>query len=66
MNTLRAAAHQYLTMRRHRGFKLHGAGRELLDFVTFMERQRAPVITQALAVSWAHQPVNVRPSRWAT
>ena len=66
MNTLREAVHQYLTMRRHLGFKLHGAGQELLDFVTFMERQRAPVITQALALSWAQQPVNVRPSRWAT
>ena len=65
MNTLREAANEYLAMRRHLGFKLHDAGRELLDFVSFMERHQAPVITQALALSWAQQPVNVKPARWA-
>ena len=48
MNTLREAAHEYLSMRRHLGFKLCQAGRGLLDFVTFMEQRRAPFITQAL------------------
>ena len=65
MNTLREAVNEYLAMRRHLGFKLHDAGRELLDFVSFMERRQAPVITQALALSWAQQPVNVKPARWA-
>ena len=66
MNTLREAVHEYLSMRRHLGFKLPQAGRGLLDFVTFMERHQAPVITQALALAWAQQPSNVQPARWAT
>ena len=65
MNTLREAVDEYLSMRRHLGFKLRQAGRGLLDFVTFMEQRRAPVITQALALAWAQQPSNVQPSRWA-
>ena len=66
MNTLREAAHEYLSMRRHLGFKLCQAGRGLLDFVTFMEQRRAPFITQALALSWAQQPSNAQPSTWAS
>ena len=61
MNTLREAVDEYLSMRRHLGFKLHQTGRGLLDFVTFMEQRRAPVITQALALAWAQQPSNVQP-----
>ena len=40
MNTLRQAVRDYLAMRRGLGFKLRDAGRELLDFATFMERHR--------------------------
>ena len=65
MNTLREAVEEYLSMRRHLGFKLHDTERGLLDFVTFMEQRRAPVITQALALAWAQQPRNVQLSRWA-
>ena len=65
MNTLREAVQEYLQMRRHLGFKLHEAGRGLIDFVNFMERQEASVITQALALAWAQQPSNVQASTWA-
>lgn len=65
MNTLRESAETYLAMRRTLGFKLHDAGKGLLDFVTYMEQHHAPYITQALALAWAQQPVNVRPSWWA-
>lgn len=65
MNTLRQAVHEYLSMRRNLGFKLHKDGRGLLDFVTFMERRRAPYITEALALAWAQQPVDVQPAYWA-
>ena len=65
MNTLREAVDEYLSMRRHLGFKLHQAGRGLFDFVTFMEQHQTPIITQALALAWAQQPSNVQPSRWA-
>jgi integrase/recombinase XerD len=65
MNTLRQAVHDYLSLRRALGFKLREAGKELLDFVTFMEQQRAPYVTQALALAWAQQPINVQPAHWA-
>ena len=65
MNTLREAVEEYLCMRRHLGFKLHQAGRDLLDFVTFMEQHDAPFITQSLALAWAQRLANVQPAAWA-
>jgi integrase len=65
MTTLRHAVHEYLRMRRHLGFKLREAGRALPDFVRFLERRRASVITQALALTWAQQPPHARPAHWA-
>ena len=65
MNTLRQAVQEYLTLRRGLGFKLHYAGKGLLDFVTFMEQHRASYITQALALDWAQQPVKTQPAHWA-
>jgi integrase/recombinase XerD len=65
MTTLRHAVHEYLQMRRSLGFKLHDAGKGLLEFVRFLERHRAPVITQALALSWAQQPSHAQPAHWA-
>ena len=65
MNTLRQDIHEYLSMRRHLGFKLQKDGKALLDFVTFMEQQHAPYITAALALDWAQQPTNAQPAWWA-
>ena len=65
MNTLRQAVQDYLSLRRGLGFKLHETGKGLLDFATFMEQRRASYITQALALAWAQQPVNVQPAHWA-
>ncbi len=65
MNTFRQAVHEYLSLRRSLGFKLHDAGNGLLDFVTFMEQHRATYITQSLALAWAQQPLNVQPAHWA-
>ena len=65
MNTLREAVGEYLCMRRHLGFKLQQAGRDLLNFVTFMEQHEAPFVTQSLALAWAQRPTNVQPARWA-
>ena len=65
MTTLRQAAQEYLQMRRALGFKLHDAGKGLLDFVTFMEQHRARHISQALALAWAQQPSNVQLAHWA-
>jgi len=65
MNTLRQAVQEYLSLRRGLGFKLQAAGKELLDFVTFMEQHRASYVTQALALAWAQLPVNAQPAYWA-
>jgi len=65
MTTLRQAMHEYVRMRRDLGFKLHEAGKELLDFVKFMEQHRASYITQALALVWAQQPSQAQPAYWA-
>jgi integrase/recombinase XerD len=65
MNTLRQAVQDYLDLRRSLGFKLKEAGRALPDFVAFMERHRASYVTQALALAWARQPLNVQPAEWA-
>ncbi|MGB9434045.1 MAG: tyrosine-type recombinase/integrase [Candidatus Acidiferrum sp.] len=65
MTTLRQAMNEYVRMRRDLGFKLHEAGKELLDFVKFMEQHRASYITQALALVWAQQPSQAQPAYWA-
>lgn len=65
MNTLRQAVQEYLRMRRDLGFKLHDAGKGLLDFAAFMQRRRASYITQALALAWAQQPASAQPAYWA-
>jgi integrase/recombinase XerD len=65
MNTLREAVQEYLDMRHSLGFKLREAGKELVDFVRFLEQHNADYITQALALAWAQQPANVQPSHWA-
>jgi integrase len=65
MTTLRQAVQEYVRMRRDLGYKLHAAGKALLDFITFMEHHRASYITQALALAWAQQPSNVQPVYWA-
>lgn len=65
MISLRKAVKDYLTMRRSLGFKLRDMGYNLRHFVSFMEQQRAFVITTDLALRWAQQPQNVQPAQWA-
>jgi len=65
MTTLRAAVQEYLTLRRALGFKLREAGKRLLEFVRFLEQQRASYITTQLALTWAQQPAAVQPAEWA-
>jgi len=65
MNTLRQALNEYLRMRRALGFKLQDAGRELSDFVSFMQCHHASYITRPLALAWAKQPSGVQPTEWA-
>jgi len=55
MSTLRAAAGQYLAMRRALGFKLTTQGRQLMSFIEFCEARGAGHITTELALAWAIQ-----------
>jgi integrase/recombinase XerD len=65
MNRLRQALRDYLVTRRDLGWKLQLDGRELLDFVRFMERRRNSHITVTLALAWAQQPSSAQPATWA-
>jgi len=65
MTSLRTALDGYLALRRHLGFRLHDAGVALPDFVRFVERHHAKVITTALALAWAQQPATAQPATWA-
>jgi integrase len=55
VSTLRAAAGQYLAMRRSLGFKLTTQGRHLMRFVGYCEARGAEHITTELALAWATQ-----------
>lgn len=65
MSALRRSAEQYLAMRRALGYKLHGEGRLLGHFVSYLEQQGASRITTELALAWAKQPAHADPSWWA-
>ena len=56
MITIRKAVENYLAMRRALGFKLVDQGAVLCQFVVFLEKEKAPFITTALALRWATQP----------
>jgi integrase len=52
-------------MRRSLGFKLRDMGYNLRHFVSFMEQQKASIITTELALRWAQKPQDVQPAQWA-
>ena len=62
MNTLRQALGEYVAMRRKLGFKLQDAAAGLLDFVRFMEQNRASYVTNSLALAWAKHRASSRRS----
>ncbi|MBZ0185940.1 MAG: tyrosine-type recombinase/integrase [Candidatus Obscuribacterales bacterium] len=66
MNTLREALKDYVAMRRSLGFKLEHANRYLLSFISFMEDQKAEVITTKLALAWAQLPTSATTKTWAS
>lgn len=63
MTDLRAAAHDYLAVRRRLGFELKHPGQTLVDFVEFMDRAGAERVTTELALMWATS-VQAHPHRW--
>jgi site-specific recombinase XerD len=65
MSDLNTALQEYLTIRRHLGFKLRKEGSLLLKFVRFLQEEGASSITRDLALRWAMQPADAHPSWWA-
>jgi len=64
MTNLRSALERYLSMRKGLGYKYEHQTRRLADFVTFMEKREARVITTKLALEWATLPPD-RHASWA-
>jgi integrase len=65
MNTLHKALRDYATLRRSLGFKFREQEQILKYFVSFMNERGARCITTRLALEWAVQPTQAKPSRWA-
>ena len=61
----RKKVEEYVELRRSLGFKLLDAHNGLIQFASFLEQSRAPHITIALAMKWAQQDKNARPTEWA-
>jgi len=62
MNTLSEVAKEYLTIRRALGFKLLQTGRNLPQFVRFLEHRSASFITTQLALQWAQEESDASPT----
>lgn len=65
MKGLGDASKEYLALRRALGFKLRHETWWLPDFVSYLEAHGSRVITTALALRWAQQPVGASPQWWA-
>lgn len=65
MSALHQGVDEYLALRHALGFRLHAYGTILHDFVSFVERQGAGVITTGLALRWATHRSDVSPAWWA-
>ena len=64
MTNLRSALDKYLSMRKGLGYKYEHQTRRLADFVAFMEKRKAGIITTKLALEWATLPPD-RHASWA-
>jgi integrase/recombinase XerD len=64
MIDLRAAATDYLRMRRVLGFTMTDAATLLPGFIDYLQGHDADRVTTELAVAWATQPVDVSPVWW--
>jgi integrase len=64
MSGLRAAAEDYLAIRRALGFKMGRPAPLLRQFVAFLEQAGASTVTIELAVAWAKQPAAGTPYWW--
>jgi integrase/recombinase XerD len=65
MSSLRAAAEDYLQMRRALGYKLRTEGWLLPGFISYLEQLDAKTITIEHALAWATQPADATAGWWA-
>src|SRR5258708_473087 len=65
MSALSHAVEDYLSVRRALGYKLVENGRQLADFVAYLEVAGARTVTTELAVAWATQPTGCTPVWWS-
>ena len=65
MMPLHQAIEEYVALRRALGFKVRRLAENLPRFAMFMEKRAAPYITTELALQWATQPTDHKPSDWA-
>ena len=61
----RKKVEEYVELRRSLGFKLQDANNGLIQFAAYLQQSRATHITIALAMKWAQQDKNARPTEWA-
>ena len=64
MSKLRTELEKYLSMRKGLGYKYEHQSRRLADFVAFMDKRKATIITTKLALEWATLPPD-RHASWA-
>jgi integrase len=64
MTNLRSTLEKYLSMRKGLGYKYEHQTRRLADFVAFMEKHKATIITTKLTMEWATLPPD-RHASWA-
>ena len=62
MNPLKIAARDYISLRRSLGFKIKGDPGKLASFVSFMNDRGASHITTRLALQWAQENPDTKPS----
>jgi integrase/recombinase XerD len=63
--TLAAAAHDYLRVRRALGYKLNRQGRQLLQFIAYLDDVGATTVTIEHAIGWATLPAGATGGYWS-
>ncbi len=65
MSELHDALESYLSLRRGLGTKLKTPGAYLRNFIEFLDREGATVVTTELALRWATAPAHATSATWA-
>jgi hypothetical protein len=65
VSTLAAAADDYLRVRRALGYKLERQGRQLLQFIAYLDAVGATTVTIEHAIGWATLPAGATGGYWS-